>query len=125
MVVLETSMLIDYLNGYAPVREFLESEYVDQEVKITVLTKYEILRGTKKGSLAKINSFLESFNTLYLDEKSMLSSLSAYEAMKKEGRMASELDILILGISGANGELLLTRDKRLGIGGSKVRVVEI
>lgn len=110
MVVLDTSILIDFMGGKAEAKKAIE-KFEDQGLKIAIFTKYELLRGETPANTAKIQGILKTLNILYYTDEAIEESVAIYKSLKERGRLINEMDVLIAAISIRNGETLLTSDK--------------
>ncbi len=110
MVVLDTSILIDFMDGKIEARKAIE-KFEGHGIRITVFTKYELLRGETPANAAKIHGVLKTLNILYYTDEAVEESVTIYKSLKARGRLINEIDVLIAAISIRNGDILLTSDK--------------
>jgi tRNA(fMet)-specific endonuclease VapC len=107
--------MIPFLKG-APEIVNKVNEVSKDDILITVITAYELLKGARLSSKPQENienakKAISSMQVLdFSSEASEEASLMFCE-LKKSGKMISELDILIAAIAKANGEAILTRDQ--------------
>lgn len=123
MVILDTNLTIDIFNGYEPVKNGLK-QFAKEELKITIFTKYEMLRGTTEENDARTRQFLDAFGLYEFSDSAMEETVGAYKKLETRGAI-DEIDLLIFGISKAAGERMVTRDRNLGILGENVIVVKV
>lgn len=124
MVILDTSILINFLNGRVAAKRAIE-KFADQEFKVTIFTKYELLRGEDSDNTAKMSAFLETLNVLDYTDEALKESILIYKELKKKGRPINEIDVLIAGISIGNKEMLLTSDRGfVEINNPYIKVIE-
>ena len=109
MVVLDTSILIDFLDGRLAAKKAIE-RFADQSLRIAIFTKYELLRGENNANSAKIWAMLKTLNVLDYTEEALDESVRIYKNLRQRGKKIDEIDILIAAISIVNGEELLTND---------------
>lgn len=109
MVVLDTSILIDFLDGKVEAKRAIE-KFRDQDLKIAIFTKYELLRGETAANAAKVEGVLKTLNILYYTDEAVEESVVIYKGLKKSGKLINEIDMLIAAISIRSGETLLTSD---------------
>lgn len=121
MVVLDTNLVIDIFNGYDPVREQLKL-FSQTELKVTIFTKYEMLRGAVEGEEGKTRQFLDAFGLCGFSDAAMEEAIGLWKRL--ENKTIDEIDLLILAISQACGETLVTRDGNLGKLGKDVVVLK-
>jgi tRNA(fMet)-specific endonuclease VapC len=114
MVVLDTNIVIDALHGNNAVIDEINTYVGDGKLSITVINKYELLRGLstlQDEERARLHEFLSSLVIHALGEKEISYSTEIYWKLKELGKLINELDIIIAGISLSNGERLLTNDQ--------------
>lgn len=110
MVIFDTNLLIDALSGQKKAIETIESYKGKESAAITILSKYELLRGKKFSEQLTIDDMLGVLNVYGLGEREVADCAAIYRALKAEGKMIDEFDILIAGIAVANNEKLVTND---------------
>lgn len=109
MVVLDASIIISALKNQKKAIEAIEKYKNKEQAAITILNKYELLRGVERFD-KDLKEFVNSLKIYDLGEKEINLTLEVYENLKKKGGMINEFDILIAGIVMANNETLLTED---------------
>ena len=114
MTVLDTSVIIAFLAGDEKVVAFVKELDRTEHLKTTTITEYELLK--HKNALKKhlAEEFLSEITVCPFDSASARKAASVYERLKETGKMINENDLLIVGISLANDEILLTRDQKVG-----------
>lgn len=110
MVVFDTNLLIDALSGQKKAIEAIGSYKGKESAAITVLSKYELLRGKKFSEQQTMDAMIGDLNVYGLGEQEVEESVGIYRALKAQGKMIDELDILIAGIAIARKEKLVTND---------------
>jgi predicted nucleic acid-binding protein len=111
MVVFDSSIIIDALRKKKTVVDLIESYSKKERVAITVISKFEILRGTTEKNVSLVTELLSHFVVYDFEDDAINEVVKAYKKLKEKGRMANELDILIAGIAASNNETLITKDK--------------
>lgn len=110
MVVLDTSIVIDYLKGERVVIEKADKYSKFGDAAITFITEYELLKYKGDKVSRTINELIETFLIYHSDDKAAVFAAAIYRELERKGRMINENDILIAGICLSNNETLLTRD---------------
>jgi tRNA(fMet)-specific endonuclease VapC len=115
MTFIDTSVIIAFLAGDEKVVELVKEFANKGSIKTTTITEYELLK--HKNALKKqlAEEFLSEIAVYPFDSASARKAAGIYEKLKETGKMINENDLLIAGISLANDELLLTRDKNFSI----------
>ncbi len=116
MACLETTFLVDLLQGKKDVKELKEEiDRTENAVSVAAPSVMELWTGTllskiPAGEKEKINELLLSLTILPLDEKSAKESGEIEAELIKTGMTIETEDIMIAGIARANGETVVTRD---------------
>ena len=124
MTIIDTSVIIAFLAGDEKVVAFIKKLAKKENIKTTAITEYELLK--HKNALKKhlAEEFLSEITVCPFDSASARKSASIYEKLRETGKMINENDLLIAGISLANNEVLLTRDKNFSnINAEKIQLV--
>jgi predicted nucleic acid-binding protein len=109
MVILDTGLAIDYMHGVKKAKDAL-TRYRGQQVGITILTKYELIRGESERNTVAIRSLLENSLIYYFTDAATEEAARIYNDLKRRGKPIQEIDMLIAAISIVNGETLLASD---------------
>jgi tRNA(fMet)-specific endonuclease VapC len=112
VTILDTSVIIDFLLGEEKAINAVATHAKKGPLKTTTITEYELL---KHGNLLKreiAQKFLTATTILPFDSASAQQAAALYEKLQKNGTPINENDLLIAGITVANDEVLLTRDKK-------------
>ncbi len=109
MVILDTSLAIDYMHGIKKARDALV-KYQGQQIGITILTKYELVRGENGRNAVAIRSLLEKSMMYYFTDEATEEAAKIYRDLKAKGKLIGEIDVMIAAISIVNGETLLAGD---------------
>ena len=111
MVIFDTNLLIDALSGKKKAIDSIESYKGKESAAITILNKYELLRGRKFSEQHIIDKLIDNLNLYGPGNGEVEASAEIYRALKTKGKLIDEFDILIAGITVANNEKLVTNDK--------------
>jgi predicted nucleic acid-binding protein len=111
MVVFDSSIIIDVLRKKKFAKDLIESYTEKERIAITVVSKYEILRGTTEKDAALVSGLISQFVIYDFDDSVVREAVKAHKKLAEKGKMINELDILIVGIVAANNETLITKDK--------------
>ena len=112
MILADTDVLIDYLNGVSPVYEQV-ARYVDAEqLATTVITIFELLSGADEGKRGKATKAVAgSLPILSLDIASAERAAVIRRHLDRTGKSIGMADSLIAGIALASDLPLLTRNR--------------
>jgi predicted nucleic acid-binding protein len=86
--------------------------FAKEQIKTTNITEYELLKHKSEIRRHAAEIFLSGVTVCPFDRNSAKRAASLYEKLESTGKMINENDLLIAGISLANNEILLTRDKK-------------
>jgi tRNA(fMet)-specific endonuclease VapC len=117
MTVIDTNVLIPFLNGSPEeVNKVHEVSKTNNQVVITIITAYELLKGARLSSkpeenLKEVKEAIANIQVLDLSPEACEEAANMFCELKKSGKMISEFDILIAAIAKTNGESILTRDQ--------------
>ena len=112
MVVLDSNIIIDLIRQKKGALAILEKYSDKGRIATTAINRYEILRGDMHGLEKElVAELLGKFLIYDLDESAINAAATMYRKLSESGRMINELDLLIAGISAANNEVLITRDR--------------
>ena len=124
MVVFDSSVIIDVLRKKKYAKDLIESYAEKERIAITVISKYEILRGTTERDAALVSGLINQFVIYDFDDSVVREAVKAHKKLAEKGKMVNELDVLIAGIVAANNETLITKDKDfLNFGSAKIIVL--
>jgi predicted nucleic acid-binding protein len=112
MIVLDTSVLIDFFKGENKSFDIIENS----DVVTTVITYHEILSGIKHKKAKKEEIFYRRFfsdiKVLDFDIKASEESSEIMARLLNIGKIVNTLDVLIAGIAVTNGaDKIVSRDK--------------
>jgi predicted nucleic acid-binding protein len=114
MTFLDTSVIIDFLAGDEKIVTLIKELSRKGEIKTTTITEYELLKHKTELKRQVAENFLSAIIVCPFDRASAEKAALLFEKLSKTGKMINENDLLIAGISLANGEVLLTRDQKFG-----------
>lgn len=85
------------------------------QVVITAITAYELLKGARLSSKPEENTenvkkAISNMQVLDFSQEASEEASNIFCELKESGKMISEFDILIAAIAKTNGEAILTRD---------------
>ena len=110
MVVLDTSIVIDYLKGEREAVEAVE-KFSKAKFSITFITEYELLKYRGAAVKKVLNELLTKFIIYHSDDKSAVIAAEIYKNLEDAGELINENDILIAGICLSRNDVLLTKDR--------------
>ncbi len=93
MVVLDTGIIISALKNKKKAIEAVERYKNKEQAAITILNKYELLRGALLDK--DLKELANSLKLYKLGEKEMSLTLEVFEALKKKGELINEFDVLM------------------------------
>lgn len=112
MTFIDTSVIIAFLAGDEKVVGFVKELAKKEGIKTTTITEYELLKHKNIMKKHLAEEFLSELTVCSFDSASARKAALIYQKLRETGKMINETDLLIAGISLANGELLLTRDRK-------------
>jgi predicted nucleic acid-binding protein len=111
MVIFDSSIIIDVLRKKNSAKDLIESYAEKERIAITVISKYEILRGTTEKDAGLVSGLLSQFVIYDFEDTVVREAVKAHKRLAEKGKMVNELDVLIAGMVAANNETLITKDK--------------
>jgi tRNA(fMet)-specific endonuclease VapC len=112
MTFIDTSVIIDFLAGDEKIISIMQKLARKEKIKTTTITEYELLKHKSDLKRDIAEKFLSAVTVCPFDRASAKQAALLFEKLSNDGNMINENDLLIAGISLANGDLLLTRDKK-------------
>jgi len=111
MVVFDTSLLVDASRKRKYALDLIATYSEKEQISVTIVTKYEMLRGAPEEYLDLVSDLLKRFVILDFGNDALDETVKLYKNLKGKGKLMNELDVMIAGIAAANNETLITRDK--------------
>ena len=113
MMVADTDVLIDFLEGRSPAVERIALELDRGQLRTTVISRFELLAGAKTvAQRTLVGELLAALPCLPLDEPGADAAAEIRRTLDREGAAIGMGDSLIAGIVVAHRGVLLTRDRR-------------
>ncbi|MEM0053389.1 MAG: type II toxin-antitoxin system VapC family toxin [Nitrososphaeria archaeon] len=114
-MIFDTSIILKILSD----KEFFDKLNISEEVKITSVTAYELLRGAFYSNLTSgrdrelniILSLISELNVVPFRSEDARIASYIWAKLKEKGMIVNDADILIASICIGNKEKLLTLDK--------------
>jgi len=108
MMVADSDVLIDFLEGRAPAANRIALELDRGQLRTTVITRFELLAGAKTArQLKHVGELLAALPCLPLDEPAADAAAEIRRTLERDG-----VDSLIAGIVVIHHGILLTRNRR-------------
>ena len=113
MMVADTDVLIDFLQGAEPAARRIGLELEHQALVTTVITRFELLAGARYDRQRRlIGELLSALPCLPLDEGAADRAATVRQTLVADGIDIGMGDSLIAGIVLAHRGILLTRNRR-------------
>jgi tRNA(fMet)-specific endonuclease VapC len=113
VIVADTDVLIDYLQGFDPCREMVRGEILRKSLATTAVSAYELWLGASGPRRAEgVRALLAFVDVLALDGAAAVFAADARRAVLAHGQDIGTADCLIAGICLARRLPLLTRNVR-------------
>jgi predicted nucleic acid-binding protein len=113
MPIFDTNIVIDYLRGEDDAKEIIRKHSKANDISITSMTCYELVKGLRGPKEEELLDVLFSRVKIYvLDLKAARFAGNLQKSLQSSGSQLSEGDVLIMGMVLANGETLVTRDRK-------------
>jgi tRNA(fMet)-specific endonuclease VapC len=113
MIVADTDVLIDFLQGRNPAADRIKLELEDSRLAVTAIGRFELLAGTRSTRVEKVvRQLLDAIPCLALDAASADRAAAVRRELEQQGAGIGMADSLIAGIVLASGSMLLTRNSR-------------
>ena len=112
MMVADTDVLIDFLEGRSPAAERIALELDRGQLRTTVITRFELLAGAKTPRQLKlVGELLAALPSLPLDEPGADAAAEIRRILERDGTGIGMADSLIAGIVVVHQGVLLTRNR--------------
>jgi tRNA(fMet)-specific endonuclease VapC len=113
MMIADTDVLIDFLEGRSPAAERLALELDRGHLRTTVISRFELLAGAKTGAQRKVvGELLAALPGLPLDEPAADRAAEVRRGLERDAVGIGMADSLIAGIVLVHDGILLTRNRR-------------
>jgi predicted nucleic acid-binding protein len=113
MIIADTDVLIDYLEGRPPGAEAVFQALRRDQLQTTTINYFELLAGARRRrQQGSVRALLESIQVLPLDVDAARKAAEVRQQLERSGIGIGIGDSLIAGIALARGATLLTRNKR-------------
>ena len=113
MILVDTDVLIDYLNDRSPMAERVAALIKADALQTTSINCFELLSGAHAGKRGdRTREFVDNVPVLYLDLPSAKKAAQIRQALERVGAAIEMADSLIAGIALENDLDLLTRNRR-------------
>jgi predicted nucleic acid-binding protein len=113
MMVADTDVLIDFLQGAEPAARRIGLELEHQALVATVITRFDLLAGARHGRQRRlIAELLSALPCLSLDEAAADRAAAVRQTLVADGIDIGMGDSLIAGIVLVHRGILLTRNRR-------------
>ena len=115
-MILDTDALIALLKGEPAANKAVRHlEEKEDQVKTTIISAYELLRGAHISSqpeknLAQVNELLSNIEIMDLTLQACEEASKIYRDLRKKGCLIAENDVLVAGIAKTHADTVLTRD---------------
>jgi len=113
MICLDSSFLVDYLEGVEATRSFL-SDNEHRPFFAPTVVLYELYRGAARSSgpetVGDLAADLDWLQPLPFDEATAREAAHVEAELRADGRPVNLGDVLIAGVCRTNGATLVTRD---------------
>lgn len=115
MVIVDASVLVDYLNGLTnPETEWLDLHLDRERLGLTSITIAEVLQGVRDEPAASaVESVLDEFELMTMpDPRTAIDAARTYRRLRAAGRtIRNTIDVLIASYCIRNRHALLHRDR--------------
>jgi predicted nucleic acid-binding protein len=115
LVIVDSSVLVDYLNGLTnPETEWLDLRLDRERLGLTSITIVEVLQGVRDERAASaVESVLDEFELITVpDPRTAIDAARNYRRLRAEGRtIRNTIDLLIATHCIRHGHSLLHRDR--------------
>ncbi|WP_457599797.1 PIN domain-containing protein [Hydrogenivirga sp.] len=109
--LIDTDVCIDFLRGADYARNLILQLFDIEEVYVSILTRYELLKGAfTKKHISAVGEFLSSFETLFLEEDIVDIAAEFYRIYRKRGITLADIDCLIMATAKVHSLKIITRN---------------
>lgn len=112
MTIVDTDVLIDFLNGHAPTR--IDDQLARGVLSTTAITAYELRRGARsEKALRSVELLLAQLEEIVpFDDAAAGEAAAVYRDLAKTGQIIGKADLYVAGICLASDARLITRNLR-------------
>jgi tRNA(fMet)-specific endonuclease VapC len=112
VTIVDTDVLIDFLNGRAPAS--IDDELARGSLSTTAITAYELRRGARTGKALRSVELLLALlaEIIPFDEAAAGEAAAIYRDLSKAGQVIGKADLYIAGICLASDARLVTHNVR-------------
>ncbi|MDE1825941.1 MAG: type II toxin-antitoxin system VapC family toxin [Candidatus Micrarchaeota archaeon] len=110
MALFDTNILVSAMNGNKAAIKAIGS-FKDEVASISILNKYELLKGRKFVDASIINGYIANMKVYQLSDIAVEIASKIYVRLSNSGKMIDEFDILIAAVAITNDEKLVTFDR--------------
>jgi len=126
VILVDTDILIDYLNDWSPMAERVTALIKADSLQTTSINCFELLSGARAGKRGdRTREFVNNIPVLSLDLPSAKKAAEIRQTLEKVGAAIEMADSLIAGIALENNLPLLTRNRRHFEGVEGLRLVDL
>jgi predicted nucleic acid-binding protein len=112
LIVADTDVLIDALNGLEPATERIAEGIRGRNIATTTVTVFELLSGVgTEAERDRVRKLLAPIRALSFDEAAARSAAEIRRDLEEKGRAIDMADYLIAGIAASTAATLLTRNR--------------
>ncbi len=113
MIVADTDVLIDFLQGRNPAADRIKLELEDSHLVVTAIGRFEILAGTRSKRVEQVvRQLLDAIPCLPVDAAAADRAAAIRRELGQQGADIGMADSLVAGVVLSSGSMLLTRNRR-------------
>ncbi len=113
MIVADTDVLIDFLQGRNPAADRIKLELEDSHLAVTAIGRFEILAGTRSKRVEQVvRQLLDAIPCLPVDAAAADRAAAIRRELGQQGADIGMADSLVAGVVLSSGSMLLTRNRR-------------
>jgi len=125
VILADTDILIDYLNGRPPVADRVAELIAAESLQTSSVNCFELLSGARPGKRGdRARDLVENIPVLSLDLAAAKKAAEIRQSSEAHGDAIGMADSLIAGIAVANDLPLMTRNRRHFEGVAGIRLVD-
>ena len=111
MVCLDTSIIIDLLNGNQSVKAVVDRYLKTGPATTTVITEYELYKHKNELKRETALMMISDMGIYNFDSSAAKEASTIFTTLRAKGKLINENDILIAAIAVSRNEVLITSDK--------------